>query len=60
MTGKQFDQAIRALFGDHKTTELAAEALRCSKRTVERARNARKIRYMMQLAVEAISEKKAA
>ena len=60
MTGKQFDQAIRALFGDHKTTELAAEALECSKRTVERARNAKKIKGLLRRAVEDLKRELAA
>lgn len=43
MTGKQFAALIARLFGDRLTTEQAATALACSKRTVERYRKQRKV-----------------
>jgi len=43
MTGKQFSALLDRLYGPDKTATKAAEALECSKRTIERYRARRKV-----------------
>jgi len=43
MTGKQFSALLDWLYGPDKTATKAAEALECSKRTIERYRARRKV-----------------